>query len=284
MLSPSVELLRPDDRELIRAWLRKVRQETLTDVCFGGIVHDGRLEISELRGARTRVLAGQQVPVGQGLGGEAMARDRPLTVEDYVTAPSITHQFDEVVSAEGLSSMAAIPVVVGQRPRAVLYAATRQAGTVGDRVIHGMVTTGRAIAQELRVRDEVDRRVSMIGLADSAGAGDARDLEEAVRTAHSELIAIAHSSHDPTLVAAVRAVAERLERRGTVPAEVPALTRREMDVMSQVALGCSYAEIGERLSLSPVTVKSYMRSVMMKLHCNNRVEAVATARRLRILP
>jgi DNA-binding CsgD family transcriptional regulator len=284
VLSPSVELLRPDDRELIRAWLRKVRQETLTDVCFGGVVHDDHLEISELRGARTRVLAGQKVPVGQGLGGEAMAQDRPLTVEDYVTSPSITHQFDEVVSAEGLSSMAAIPVVVGQRPRAVLYAATCQAGSVGDRVIHGMVATGRAIGQELHVRDEVDRRVSMLGLAESASTGDARDLEEAVRTAHSELITIAHSSQDPTLVAAVRAVAERLERRAPVPAEVPTLTRREMDVMSQVALGCGYAEIGERLSLSPVTVKSYMRSVMMKLHCNNRLEAVAIARRLRILP
>ncbi len=284
MLSPSARILRPDDRELIRAWLRKVRQEAATDVCFGGIVQDDRLEISEVRGTRTKSLPGTRVPVGQGLGGEAMVQDRPLTVEDYVSAPSITHHFDEVVRTEGLSSMAAIPVVVAQRPRAVLYAATREAGSVGDRVITGMVATGRAIAQELRVRDEVDRRVSMLGMAEGASAGDVRDLEEAVRTAHSELIAIAHASHDASLVAAVRAVAELLERRAPVPSEVPVLTRREMDVMSQVALGCSYAEIGERLSLSPVTVKSYMRSVMMKLHCNNRVEAVATARRLRILP
>lgn len=284
MLSPSVRMLRPDDRELIRAWLRKARLEAVTDVSFGGIVQDDRLEISEVRGTRTRSLPGTQVPVGLGLGGEAMVQDRPLTVEDYVSASSITHHFDEVVSAEGLSSMAAVPVVVGQRPRAVLYAATREAGGVGDRVIQGMVATGQAIAQELRVRDEVDRRVSMISLAESASAGDVRDLEEAVRTAHSELIAIAHTSHDASLVSAVRAVAELLERRAPAPAEVPVLTRREMDVLSQVALGCSYAEIGQRLSLSPVTVKSYMRSVMMKLHCNNRVEAVATARRLRILP
>ncbi|QCU79532.1 helix-turn-helix transcriptional regulator [Citricoccus sp. SGAir0253] len=262
-----------------------MRTASITDVSFGGIVRGDRLEISETSGTRTRSLVGQRVPVGQGLGGAAMHRDRPLTVDDYVTSDAITHHFDAVVSAEGLSSMAAIPVVVRQRPRAVLYAATRQCGSVGDRVIGDLVTAAQAIAQELRTRDEVDRRVALLGLAQGPVDADLRDLEEVLRTTHSELIALAHASGDEALAASVRAVAARLEDWTAGGAEAAVrLTRREMDVLSQVALGCGYAEVGERLSLSPVTVKSYMRSVMAKLDCGNRHEAVATARRLRLLP
>jgi hypothetical protein len=43
------------------------------------------------------------------------------------------------------------------------------------------------------------------------------------------------------------------------------LTPRELDVLAQVALGCSNAEAAQRLSLKPETVKSYLRSAAAKL-------------------
>lgn len=285
MMASPADLHRPDDRELLRAWLRRVAEPGMGLVAFGGIVQGRRLEISEARGSRTRSLTGQRVSPGQGVGGRAMEQDRPVRVRDYFTAPTITHQFDEVVAAEGLASMVAIPVVVDRNPRAVLYAATRVGGDVGDHIIDGMLGTARLIGEELRMRDEVDRRISILQLVETAPASDVRDLEEILRSTHSELIALAHSSSDPELAGAVRALAARLEGRGAeAQEEQVTLSRREMDVLSQVALGCSYPEVGARLSLSPTTVKSYMRSVMTKLHCSSRVEAVATARRLRLLP
>ncbi|PRC60968.1 helix-turn-helix transcriptional regulator, partial [Mycobacterium sp. ITM-2017-0098] len=70
----------------------------------------------------------------------------------------------------------------------------------------------------------------------------------------------------------------RCQRRPAVPADAgarqrigesaqpllqtggPPLTPRELDVLVQVALGCTNVEAGQRLSLKPETVKSYLRS------------------------
>jgi DNA-binding CsgD family transcriptional regulator len=95
---------------------------------------------------------------------------------------------------------------------------------------------------------------------------------------------VASTTTDPELAQRILAVTARLEGSDAAPAGVPHLTRRETDVLAQVALGCSYAETGKRLSLKAVTVKGYMQSIMAKLDVHSRVEAVVAARRLRLLP
>jgi DNA-binding CsgD family transcriptional regulator len=62
------------------------------------------------------------------------------------------------------------------------------------------------------------------------------------------------------------------------------LSPRELDVLAQIALGCTNAEAAQRLSLSPETVKSYLRSATAKLGARTRHEAVSKARRSRLLP
>ena len=62
------------------------------------------------------------------------------------------------------------------------------------------------------------------------------------------------------------------------------LTGRELDVLAQVALGCSNAEAAKRLSLKPETAKSYLRSAAAKLGAHSRMEAVSKARRAGLLP
>ncbi|MFD4433559.1 response regulator transcription factor, partial [Nocardia sp. NPDC058497] len=66
--------------------------------------------------------------------------------------------------------------------------------------------------------------------------------------------------------------------------EVPRLSRRELDVLAQIALGCTNQEAALRLSLGAETVKSYLRQAMSKLDARTRHEAVALARRHRLLP
>lgn len=75
--------------------------------------------------------------------------------------------------------------------------------------------------------------------------------------------------------------------RRYVPAEVAAaiaenfgaedLSQREMDVIRRVAAGLSNKEIGARLSVSEETVKTYMKSILSKLHASDRSHAVAIA-------
>lgn len=59
---------------------------------------------------------------------------------------------------------------------------------------------------------------------------------------------------------------------------VETLTFREQEVLTQVATGATDKEIAEALGVSLYTVKSHMRSILGKLHVNNRYEAARYAR------
>lgn len=53
------------------------------------------------------------------------------------------------------------------------------------------------------------------------------------------------------------------------------LTPRERDVITLVAEGFADKEIGEKLSLSPRTIQTHMKSVILKYNARNRTNAVA---------
>jgi two-component system response regulator DesR len=61
------------------------------------------------------------------------------------------------------------------------------------------------------------------------------------------------------------------------------LTQREYEVLRLMAKGLIGKEIAGELSLTPNTVRSYAQSVLSKLHASNRVQALAAAKRLRLL-
>ena len=55
----------------------------------------------------------------------------------------------------------------------------------------------------------------------------------------------------------------------------PTPTRRELEVLAEVAEGFSNREIGRRLQLAEDTIKSHVRSLAFKLRARNRAHAVA---------
>ena len=56
-----------------------------------------------------------------------------------------------------------------------------------------------------------------------------------------------------------------------------ALTGREREVLAQVAAGLSNDEIGERLAVSPLTVKTHVNRTMAKLGARDRAQLVVAA-------
>jgi LuxR family transcriptional regulator, regulator of acetate metabolism len=177
-------------------------------------------------------------------------------------------------------------VVVRDQVRAVLYIASRDRAPLGENALCEAMDAAAEIAAELLVRDEVDRRVSIIygARAEPALTLDRSWLEH-VREAHAELRSLAGTVADPEL-------ARQLDIIGSHLAPPPAdgvhptasLARRELDVLAQLALGCSYHETADRLGLKAVTVKSYLQNAMAKLSTHNRLEAVSAARRLGLIP
>jgi DNA-binding CsgD family transcriptional regulator len=264
----------------MRGELRTIAAQGVVPVLFGGEVQDGTLHLSEFVGTRTNNLKGLAIPPRSGMGGRVVAQGSPITVNDYGNSQSITHHFDRPVLSEGLHSIIAVPVMVSGKSRAVLYAAP-----LGDRTADVMVSASRRLGMEFAIRDEVDRRLQLLQAA-AATTADGMSSEE-IRGVHAELRSVAQTVTDTDLQTKLRGLSQRLANllRPTTDAESDvALTPREVDVLSQVALGCTNIEAGQRLSLRPETVKSYLRSAMGKLDASSRHEAVVTARRLGLLP
>jgi len=62
------------------------------------------------------------------------------------------------------------------------------------------------------------------------------------------------------------------------------LTRREQAVLKHLADGKSNKQIARDLGIAPNTVKTHMANLFAKLEASGRMDAVNTARDLRILP
>lgn len=276
------------DSHILRAALRQVRQRAHVPFALGGPVRDGRLRILELAGARTNALRDTRVGPGIGLGGRVLATGTPLQVQDYVKATSITHDFDQAIVAERIRSMVAAPVVVNGAVRYVLYASSRDS-SLGERTTDVLVDVARSVADELHFRAAVDKRVDQIVRNMPVGPQVALPtaVVEEVRELFVALRRLAGEVDDLDLRDRLRDAGDRLSQLGMAPREHgsgPALSARELDVLSEVALGCTNVEIGSRLFLAPGTVKAYLRSASIKLGARTRHEAVVAARRHGLLP
>jgi DNA-binding NarL/FixJ family response regulator len=56
-----------------------------------------------------------------------------------------------------------------------------------------------------------------------------------------------------------------------------ALTRRELEIFAHLASGKTNRQIGDEFSLSTNTVRNHIKSILDKLHLENRIQAAAHA-------
>ncbi|HEY5858618.1 MAG TPA: LuxR C-terminal-related transcriptional regulator [Aldersonia sp.] len=291
-MSASSPLLRPRDSDALRAEVRRIAVETGAPVVFAGEVGDENfLLLSEFAGTWTTALRGLIVRPDSGVGGQAVAARRPTQVADYARSRLITHHYDGPVVSEGIKSVLGVPVVVAGTTRAVLYAADRGTGLLGDRTTDQVVRASRRLATEIAIRDEVDRRLQLQTALLANGASAEGASTEEIRDIHAQLRALAAGLGDVAVRDQLLGLGNRLARLvsgqdETEPPELSdaTLSPRELDVLATVALGCSNAEVARRLSVKPETVKSYLRTAMSKLGAHSRHEAVVTARRFGLLP
>jgi DNA-binding NarL/FixJ family response regulator len=97
-------------------------------------------------------------------------------------------------------------------------------------------------------------------------------LLDAVRT-----VATGDGLLEPAIT--MRVIREFSRRRAAVrpDSRLDSLTRREADVLREVAAGLSNGEIAARLYLSEATVKSHLTRILLKLEARDRVQAVVRA-------
>ena len=270
-----------DDSDALRRMLRGIRASAQFPIVFGGAVSGGALHLTEFFGTTTDGLRRLAVRPGNGAGGQAIS-DRNLVAEaEYRHAPTISHDYDVPVLAEGIRSVMAAPIVVNGVSRMVAYVATRTPVSFGSRAREQFMSAAERLSRELEIRDEVDRRLAL-----QAASADARDLRviETAEEVSAELMELAGATDDESVRERLRVAAGRLtgeKPRSAAPAA--ALTPREAEVLALVSFGLSYPDVARSLALSPTTVKGYMQSTMAKLGARSRHEAVVAARLQRLL-
>ncbi|GAA5185740.1 helix-turn-helix transcriptional regulator [Rugosimonospora acidiphila] len=247
--------------ELLPERLERLRQVTGMPIVLGGTVRHAegtRLVLDRLVGAVGDSLRGLVVRPGKGLGGSAWHRRAPLRVRDYETTMAITHDYDEAVRQEGLTSVFAVPLVIFGEVYGVVYGAVRDGRPIGDRTVR----TAVVVADQLRC--DVESRLRQ---------GSAH------RGALAELAAVIRETTDPELRARLTRIQRDLSGRPPRAEAKPTLAPREVDTLRLVDVGASNLEIAAQLGLSPETVKAYLRSAMRKLGVRNRTAAAHQARR-----
>lgn len=275
-----------DDATLVSHAVAELARRTHFPVAFGGLEHDGAVHVSTIVGARTRSIEGLVVHADRGLGGRALVERRPRLALDYRTARTITHDYDRAILGEGIATLFAVPVLVRGNARGVLYCGSWAQAPLGEREARPAFDIASELGTELRVRDEVDRRLAA---ASPGGDGLSAGAREEIRQSYAQLRSIAATVGDDD----VRRRLEELESRlaslsGDATADAEAagihLSRREIDVLACAAVGSTNGEIAASLNLRETTVKSYLASAMSKLDASTRHAAVARARRVGLLP
>ncbi len=299
------------DAAVLTGAVRELARRTRFPVSFGGLVNNGNAYISAIHGSRTRSLGGLNVQVMRGLGGRAMAELRPRATPDYGAARHITHDYDRHILGEGISTLLAVPVIVGGRVRGLLYGGAWSSTNVGEVVMNPAFQVADALATELRVRDEVERRLATLDGATGPASGAMGPLapgapggtttqtaphpslpaahREELRESYAELRTIASAINDPAVRARLAQVEQRLAALSgdddtAQMASSVSLSPRETDVLACAAIGATNAQIAAQLSLREGTVKAYLSSAMAKLDASTRHAAVTKARRSGLLP
>jgi DNA-binding CsgD family transcriptional regulator len=276
------------DAQVLAGAVAELVRRTRFPVAFGGLEHDDAIHITSIVGARTRSLEGLVVQASRGLGGRALVEKRPRLALDYRSSRSITHDYDRAVLGEGIATLFAVPLIVGGHARGVIYCGSWAESPVGDVVARPAFAVADALSSELRIRDEVRRRLAVTPPAAEASALAPAAREE-LRETYAELRSIAAVVEDPAVRERLAGIERRLAALSKTEADAPLdldvrLSPREIDVLACAALGSTNAEIAATLTLREGTVKSYLQSAMAKLDASTRHAAVARARRAGLLP
>jgi LuxR family transcriptional regulator, regulator of acetate metabolism len=245
--------------------LQRMKQFTGLPVVFGGASRTGAgrtdLVVSRAVGTLGDSLRGLVIRPGLGLGGTVLSQRLPRWVSDYAGSTTITHDYDRVVAAEGMTSVLAVPLIVRGAVHGLLYGAVREQQPIGDRGVRDALVVAKQLQRDVEQR-----------LAPEQGQSG-----RPVTSALADLAALIEETDDRALRDRLLRIHRDLGGDRTHRREWP-LSPRELDALRLVAVGASNVEIAAELGLSRQTVKAYMHSTMQKLAAPNRTAAVHAAR------
>lgn len=199
---------------------------------------------------------------GCSLAGRVLETGKPVLVSDYTGDLALSDRYRTMMLAEGLRTVACVPIFDSEGVTALLYAAERHVDGLGKRQFEELCSTADATGMVMATAARqlaFSRQLDMI-------ASIARDAARGV--------------DDPgelrTVLAQIGAAANGQLHQADSGIHV---TPREREVLELLAEGASNRMIATRLVLSETTVKGYIHTLLNKFDAGSRLEIVAIARR-----
>ena len=208
-------------------------------VAFGGFAKPSGTELTSFAGTRTGALRGLVIKSGEGLGGLALARRQLAATGAYHESSEIIHSYDREVGGEGILALLAVPVVVDDRVRALIYAGVRNRTEMDNNTLSLAANAARRLAWELSVHEETQRRMAVHDSERGSQAVASGPAQYDLAGLYAELREISKLVSDPELATRID-VASALLRPVAEPPTSAARTElspRELDVVTQLALG-----------------------------------------------
>ncbi|HXG03383.1 MAG TPA: GAF domain-containing protein, partial [Candidatus Binatia bacterium] len=189
---------------------------------------DGRhLALRAWAGTRTSVVGLTRIAVGDGIVGTVVATGRPLTVLDATTDPRVRNR--ERILAEGVVSVAAVPVVAGDRVLGALSVAVRERHEYGAEelaLLSSLATyaaiaidNARLLAEEQSRRDQLAALLEInkkIGAAEPTDALLTAIAEEAARLLDVDNAGFRLVEGDELVLAGLAGTARETMRRARI--------------------------------------------------------------------
>jgi len=149
------------------------------------------------------------------------------------------------------------------------------------------IRLARALLLQAQGNGDEARRLLHATLAASASRGFFRIFLDESDRLRPLLEAVVARRPEPHLAAFAARLLDAMPIEAAAvkagPPDPNRLTDRELDVLRLLAAGQSYKEIGQTLFLSLNTVQFHVKSIYSKLRVNKRLQAIETARQLKLL-
>ncbi|HEV8402938.1 MAG TPA: LuxR C-terminal-related transcriptional regulator [Candidatus Limnocylindrales bacterium] len=231
---------------------------------LSGLIDEAERTLDEAVEASTSRLAS---PTSVAIGAAASA-DIAIGRNDWATADRLVRMGQALVAANHLGEHSPGIAIDAVAARVAVHSGDRDAAR--SHIAHSQRV--RPLINHalpwLAVRTRLDLAAAHLGLADPAGA---RTLLMEIRDV------MIRRPNLGTLVAEVGAMQARLEQiRGGTPSATT-LTVAELRLLPLLSTHLTFREIGERLFVSPNTVKTQAISIYRKLDATSRSEAIGNA-------
>lgn len=156
-----------DSTTALRGLAQLIREKCGAHIGLAGPAESDRLLVlRQWAGTQATGLHDLHVPLGLGLGGRVFAELKPVWVDDYCASEMITHDFDRPISADGIRTMLAVPMVRTGRVYGVLYAAVRDIKGFSDRQLDAAVDIANSGALALQTASAAERQRETAAVAE----------------------------------------------------------------------------------------------------------------------